>query len=68
MTICVRGDRVRHISRDIVGAGSGTVLAAFDNLDGQPCAAVQWDGGCLGVTRIKWLDRTLPTPSKGTRA
>lgn len=65
MTIWVRGDRVRHISPDIVGAARGTVLASFEDLEHQPCTAVQWDGGYLGVTRTKWLDRTLPTATKG---
>lgn len=67
MTIWVRGDRVRHISPDMVGASRGTVLASFGDIQGQPCTAVQWDGGCIGVTRTKWLDCTLPTSTTGVK-
>jgi hypothetical protein len=60
----LRGEKVRHISPDMVGANRGTVLATFLDLEDQPIAAVQWAGGYLSLTRLKWLDRCLATPSK----
>lgn len=66
MTIWTVGDRVRHISRDVVGATRGTVMASFTNLDGEDYAAVQWDGGCLALTHTKWLDRPFATHPRGT--
>ncbi len=60
-----RGDQVRHISRDVVGATRGTVLAEFHDLQDQPMAAVEWTGGSLTVTHLKWLDRHIPTATNG---
>ena len=68
MTIWVRGDQVRHISRQVVGAARGTVLASFEDLDHQPCAAVQWADGDLVVIRTKWLDSTCPKLIEGVRS
>lgn len=65
MSFWIRGDRVRHISPDIIGATHGTVLATFTDLAGEEVSAVQWDGGYLGVTRTKWLDRIIPKMPTG---
>jgi len=66
----LRGDKVRHISAEMIGASRGTVLATFLDLENQPVAAVQWEGGYLGVSRLKWLDRALaiPTAARGNGA
>lgn len=61
----IRGEQVRHISPDMVGATRGTVLASFLDADCEPVAAVQWDGGSITVPRLKWLDRAGPVPRHG---
>lgn len=53
----LRGDQVRHISPDVVGANRGTVLATFLDHHDVPVAAVAWHGGYLSITELKWLDR-----------
>lgn len=60
-----RYEQVRHISPDLLGANHGTVLATFLDLEDHPVAAVQWRGGSLTITQLKWLDRALPAkPSR----
>lgn len=56
----LHGDQVRHIDPEMVGASRGTVLATFLDLEGHPVAAVQWRGGSLTITQLKWLDRPFP--------
>jgi hypothetical protein len=51
----VRGDKVRHTSPDVIGAGRGVVLAVFTDLEHQAYAAVQWKGGALSLTRLHLL-------------
>jgi hypothetical protein len=60
-----RGEQVRHISPDIVGASRGKVLATFLDAEGEPVAAVQWAGGSITCPRLKWLDRAGPVPQHG---
>lgn len=50
-----RGDRVTHRSDNIPTTSFGTVAATFLDLEDRPCAAVLWDGGFFGVSRLKWL-------------
>ena len=57
-----RGDQVRHISPDVLGANHGTFLAEFLDLQNHPVAAVQWAGGSLTITALKWLDRSAHKP------
>lgn len=49
-----RLDKVTHRSA-VAAATHGTVVATFNDLQGRPCAAVQWAGGYFGVSRLKWL-------------
>jgi hypothetical protein len=60
-TTLIRGEKVRHINPDMVGASRGTVLATFLDLENQPVAAVQWHDGSLDVVRQRWLDRATFT-------
>lgn len=53
----LRGEQVRHISPDVVGANCGTVLATFLDVHDVPVAAVAWRGGYMSITELKWLDR-----------
>lgn len=56
-TSIVRGDHVRHVSTEMIGAGRGHVLAVFTDLEHQGYAAVQWYGGSLKLTRTYLLER-----------
>lgn len=62
----IRGEQVRHISPEMVGAMRGTVLATFLDADCEPVAAVQWAGGSIAVFRLKWLAQAGPVPAIGT--
>lgn len=50
-----RGDKVTTRLHNIPTLATGTVVATFLDLQNRPCAAVQWDGGMFGVSRLKWL-------------
>lgn len=48
-----RYDRVTHKVSPV--PTSGVVLATFTDLKNRPCAAVQWERGYLGVSRLTAL-------------
>lgn len=51
-----RGTRVRPkaaLSPNV----KGTVVVVFLDLENHPCAAVKWDRGYFGVSRLTWLER-----------
>lgn len=48
-----RYDRVSI--KDTPVPAHGIVLAVFDDLKNRPCAAVQWAGGFMGVSRLSTL-------------
>lgn len=50
-----RGEKVTFRSEDLPTRPTGTVVAVFLDLKNRPCAAVQWPGGVLGVSRLAWL-------------
>lgn len=50
-----RGNKVRHRAEAGPSDATGTVVAVFLDLRNHPCAAVQWSGGYLGVSRLAWL-------------
>lgn len=50
-----RGDKVTFRSENLPTRPAGKVVAVFLDLQNRPCAAVQWAGGVLGVSRLAWL-------------